>query len=275
MKTLWISLSAGLSLAACSSPVLAQDEGEEFEELAAMGEMFGDVFGTAEPLTPEQEARLPAAKALVARLFPEGSYAKLMQESMGPMFDGVLGGAILGSKFELIALTGLGPSQLSEVDDDSIDKALSMLDPDAPKRNAAINAATAEYITDIMSSLEPSYRLGLERAYAVRFTTAEMVELEAMFSTPVGSKYAAESFVIFGDPQVMSSMNEMMPALMEGMPEMMGAITEVSSQFPAARKFSDLNSSEQAKLASLLGVTPAELAANEPEDEEVLIETIE
>ncbi|MEO1222418.1 MAG: DUF2059 domain-containing protein, partial [Pseudomonadota bacterium] len=112
--------------------------------------------------------------------------------------------------------------------------------------------------------IEPAYRSGLARAYAVRFTSEELADLSAYFDTPVGKKYAAQSFLIFADPQVMSSMNEIMPAMMQRMPSMMELIGEAASGFPEGRSFSSLNAEERSQLAQLLGVSEEELAASEP-----------
>ncbi len=102
----------------------------------------------------------------------------------------------------------------------------------------------------------------------MRFTRQELEELAAYFATPVGAKYASESFLIFADPQVMASMNEMMPAVMEAMPGMMNNVGAIAGKYPKARTFSALTPEEQDRLAALLGVTLEELSANEPELEE-------
>ena len=61
-----------------------------------------------------------------------------------------------------------------------------------------------------MDRIEPSYRAGLARAFATRFSAAELDELNRFFSTPVGARYAGESMLIYADPQVMAAMNELM-----------------------------------------------------------------
>lgn len=266
-RTLLASAASFAMLTA--TPVLAQDNAEptsdEIErELDAMGELFGDMFGTADPLTEDQEARVPMAQAVVLKLFPEGTYAKMMDETMAPLMDGILGNITGSPALVLMELTGLPPSALNEVDDAKLAEAVALLDPNAEARNAEIADMTLSIISDVVVKIEPSYRAGLARAYAVRFTKEELADLDAYFATPVGSKYAGESFLIFADPQVMSSMNEMMPAVMEAMPGMMGSIGEIAEKFPKGRTFSALNAEEQDKLAALLGTTLEDLAASEP-----------
>ena len=273
-RILTTSLSA-LALATSAPAFAAQDEAassdeaELQKELDAVGDMFGDMFGTAEPLTAEQEARVPMAQQVVLKLFPEGTYSKMMEETMAPMMDGLLGSIAGSPAVTLLELTGLPPSQLNAVDEANQAEAVALLDPNASARNAEIGDTMMPLITDIVVQIEPSYRSGLARAYAVRFTEAELTDLDTYFATPVGQKYAAESFLIFADPQVMSSMNEMMPAVMEAMPAMMGDIGGIAEKYPKGRTFSALSSEEQTQLASLLGTTLENLAAVEPETVEV------
>ncbi|MEE4288144.1 MAG: hypothetical protein V2J14_02145, partial [Erythrobacter sp.] len=70
---------------------------------------------------------------------------------------------------------------------------------------------------------------------------------------------------IFADPQVMSAMNEMMPAVMEAMPGMMGRIGEIAETFPPGRTFSQLTPEEQYRVAQLLGTSVEALAESEPQ----------
>lgn len=275
MKRFATALSALALITA--TPAFAQDDTasadtEVQKELDAMSAMFGDIFGSADPLTAEQEARVPAAQAVVLKLFPEGTYAKMMDETMKPMMDGLLGNIAGSPAIQLMELTGLAPSTLSGVDEAALAEAVALLDPNARARNAEIADMTLSLISDVVVKIEPSYRAGLARAYAVRFTEDELTDLAAYFETPVGSKYASESFLIFADPQVMSSMNEIMPSVMEAMPGMMGNIGEIAGKYPKGRTFSALNSEEQDKLAALLGVSIENLAASEPESSEPMSE---
>lgn len=272
LKHTILAALAGTMLCA-AQPLLAQDDdgattGELDREFEAMSAMFGDIFGSADPLTAEQETRVPMAQSVVLKLFPEGTYARMMNETMAPIMDGIMGNVAGAPAIMLIELTGLPPSKLNTVDEADLNAAVALLDPSAKERNARIGQMTMRLISDMVVEIEPSYRAGLARAYAVRFTAEELADLDAYFATPVGSKYAAESFLIYADPQVMSAMNEMMPAMMEALPSMMGEIMEIAETYPKARTYSELSADEQAKLASFLGASREELEASEPEAED-------
>ena len=244
-----------------------EDPSDELAELDAFGEIFGALFGEAEPLTEEQEARLPAATSVVEKIFPDGTYAKMMEETMGGMMEGFFGELLSQPNAEVSRLTGVLAEDLIDVDAEAMSEALALLDPQNEARNKVIGQMSIDLMSKTMTSIEPAYREGLARAYAVRFTEAELTELDAYFQTPVGAKYAAESLLIFSDPQVMAAMNEMAPAMIGAMPEVMAGTIEAAEEFPEPRSFSDLSPAEQARLADLLGVTEAELRASEPQEE--------
>ena len=262
IKRVIFSSTASLALLT-AAPVVAQDEGTsaETDELA---DMFGNMFGEAEPLTTEQEARMPAAETVVGKIFPAGTYAKMMNDTMKPMMDGMMGSFMDLPINEIAKLTGLYSEDMPELGEGSVNEVMAILDPAFQDRTKLIGDVTIQLVTDTMTQIEPGYRAGLARAYAVRFTQAELADLNAYFSTPTGAKYAGESILIYTDPQVMSAMNEMMPAMMGMMPEMMEQIAAASEQFPPARTFSDLDDAEKAKLAELLGTTEEALAESEP-----------
>jgi hypothetical protein len=275
MKRPLLAVACGFALTLGAIPASAQNvQSEDLSaaELVALGSMFGDMFGTAEPLTQEEELRVPLAMQVVSKLMPLGTLGRVMDEAMAPMMDGMLGNFEAAPAIALSGLTGIGPIELSEVDEKNLEEAMALLDPDAAERNAAINGAFFELISEVMVEVEPAYRAGLARAYATRFTKEELLDLNAYFATEIGTKFAAESYIIYTDPQVMSSMNEMMPAVMQRMPGIMETITETSEKFPQGRSYSDLTDGEKSRLADLLGVSEDELSESEPAQPDAEIE---
>lgn len=232
-----------------------------------MGDMFGAMFVEPEPLTADQEARLPAAQAVVGQIFPEGTYAKLMEETMGPMMDGIFG-QLGDMPFATLAqIGGIPADDVAAMGDTKLDEVMAIVDPAYKERNKAIGAVTVKFMGDLMNRIEPSYRAGLARAYAKRFEEAELAELQRFFATPVGSHYASESMLIMADPQVMSAMNEMMPAMFEMMPQMMEQMAAATADLPQMRSVEQLSAAEQEQLAGLFGITVEELRSNAAEAE--------
>lgn len=263
-------LGAALSFS-LAAPLAAQDTAPpateaERQAMDDFSAMMGQIFAAPEPLTPEQEAVLPMAREVVAQIFPEGTYARMMSETMKPMMDTIMGSFMDLPRNQIVTLTGLYGEDFSRLDETQVDQAMAILDPAFDPRSKAIADVTLTLVSDVMTEIEPAYRAGLARAYAVRFTEAELADLKRYFSTPTGSKYARESMLIYADPQVMAAMNELMPAIMGTVPQMLERMQAINAEFPEPRRFSQLTDREQAQLAELLGVSLEELSAAEPED---------
>ena len=84
MKFITKALAASAPLAlAFATPAMAQDAEESQEEVfAMMAQMF-----PVEPLTPEEESRLPISQEIIDKMIPPGT----LGEMMGSMFDGMMG----------------------------------------------------------------------------------------------------------------------------------------------------------------------------------------
>lgn len=257
-RRIFVATSALAALALAAPPLAAQDGPEAPAALA-------NVFGKAEPLTAEQEARIPVAGQVVARIFPPGTYARMMNDTMKPMMDNVMASLMDVPLAEIAKLSGLPAEQLAPMGEGSLGEVMAILDPALRERTRLMSDVTMQLVSDMMVEIEPSYRTGLARAYATRFTEAELTDMAAYFATPTGSKYAAESMLINTDPQVMSTMNEMVPVMMRLMPDLMKRAKEAEAALPPRRTFSDLSPEEQARLAELLGTSIEALRESEPD----------
>lgn len=114
----------GASLALVAQPVAAQES--EAGQEQAMAELMA--LFEAEPLSAEQQARLPAARAVVERILPPGT----MAEVMGSMFDGMLGPimemAIEPSSDAVASELGLEDGAL-DLSEEQAAEAAAILDP--------------------------------------------------------------------------------------------------------------------------------------------------
>ena len=241
MKKLILACAAPLALTA--TPVLAREnEVKRPNAFAAAG------------LTAEQQSRLPAAERVVAQVFPQGTYRKMMDASMQPMMDAMMESMKAMPMAQIAAMTGMSTEEMAKLGDASIGELMEIIDPAFEERLAISNRVTVSMVTELMDEIEPSYRSGLMRAYAVRFTEAELADISAFFATETGRKYAPESILLFTDPQVMSVMGEMMPAMMERMPALTKQMTEEMESLPKPKRPEELSESDKARLAEILGV---------------------
>lgn len=270
-KILWVSLAGVATTLAV--PVSAQDEDvppvailteedrvspapavyDEADPFAMLGAMF-----EPEPLTPEQEARLPQAAGIIAKLVPEGT----MGEMMGSLFEGFLkpfGDLPMTSALSRVAKgIGVGDYDL-ELTDEQARELADMFDPVFEEREAREMAMLPEMLGRMMEAMEPPMRKAMTELYAINFTEAELSDIDAFFSTPSGATYARKSFTMASDPRVIAATMEAMPSLMAPIAEMEELAKAATADLPPARSFAELTGAERARIAALTGFTEAEI----------------
>ncbi|MBE5073853.1 DUF2059 domain-containing protein [Erythrobacteraceae bacterium E2-1 Yellow Sea] len=251
MKMIKAALAATL-LAVLATPALAQDDGDA-QAMQQMAQIF-----RADPLTAEQQLRLPASEVVVQKIFPPGTYIQMMNETLRPMMDQMM--AQMGNLplKHLVAMAGVSEDEIAELGDGTLAELAQIMDPAYQQRQKIIADETMNWMAQLMDTVEPSFRAGLARAYAVRFSESELADMSAFFDTPSGGKYASQSMLIMTDRQVMAAMSEMMPAMFDMMPVMTQAIQERTASLPPARDIDDLSDEERARIAELLGVPGGE-----------------
>ncbi len=230
------------------------------EQEAQMMQMLGQMF-QADPLTPEQEARLPIASQVVNQVMPEGFYGEMMGEMMdgvmGPLF-GMLTGP-LGADGLIARKVGLDDDAMPELSDEEASEIVALLDPAAEQRGDVIQTVMMEWMQGMFTQMEPPMREGLSKAYAVRFDEAELADVQAFFATGTGAKYATESMAIFADPQIMSAMMQTMPAVMGSVGDMAESMEAAMAELPAERGYNELSAAQRSRLATLVSLSEADL----------------
>lgn len=254
MKSIVSVLAAATLLFAATSPAIAQDADlAEPDPFAAMASMF-----QAEPLTPEQEARLPMATRLVEKLIPQGS----LGEMMGSMFNSMLGPlSELGSKpssGDVAEQLGFGAFELY-LDEDQAAEALAILDPAWEARKAAEAEVFPEVMKQMMDAMEPGMRKAMAELYAINFTAKELTDIDAFFSTETGATYARKSFSLASDPRIMAASMESLPAMMGSIMTMEQKVEAATANLPPKRSFAELGAKEKARLAELSGYSIEEI----------------
>jgi len=235
------------------------------QELAEAFSVFGAMFKAA-PLTAEEEARLPLANAIAGYVMPEGSFGTAMDEIMNPMVDMMLGDPENSPRLRLAEISGVDAEDLEDLTDEDAQEALDIFDPQFAARTKRTSEAFTGLVGKLMVAIEPSYREGLARAFARRFDEGEMRELLAFFATPLGAKFAAQSFLVQYDPQIMGFMEAMGPAAAKLVPEMTEEIAAIETELGGARDFSQLSAAERRRAARLIGKSERELDALVPEE---------
>lgn len=265
IKTLAATAISSLALA-FSTPLKAQDEAAGTDAAAApLDEIAGMMSGLfeAEPLTPEQEARVPKATAVVSAMMPEGFYAEMMGDMMDTMLEPMLGAMSgeAGARIVLLTRLDMDPSVVSGIAPEQKVELATMLDPGFEERGEVMKSFLGNVMLEASVLVEPLYREGLAKAYAVRFTDAQLEDIATFFKTPTGAVYATENMKLMADPQVMAANMQAMPAMMKQMGGMTASIEQAMAQMPPENSYEDLTPTQRARMSELLGV-PAETLAD-------------
>lgn len=260
----------GTDETAIDGPAPAADDADEMQQAMAMlGAMF-----PAEPLTAEQEGRLPQAQRIIDRMIPEGT----MSEMMGSMFEKMLGPIMQASSSPatgtITSATGFAAYDL-DLTTEQTEELASLFDPAWAERQKREMAVLPSVMAQMMNAMEPGMRKAMAELYAINFNPQELNEIEAFFMTETGTTYARKSFTMSSDPRVMSATMEAMPTIMGAIGTMEQAITEASADLPAKRSFAELTPAEQAKVADLTGYSVEDIEANLAGAAEASLEAIE
>jgi len=210
---------------------------------------------TPAAVTPAVDpASLALARPVVDRLFPVGTYKRLMGATMGKMMDSIMDGAMNLPMASLARIGGVPQDRLARMDKATLAEAMVILDPYYRERTKRGMNAMMGSMTELMTGFEPQIRDALTRVYARRFDTRQLGELNAFFSTPTGTAYAADSMTLMMEPEIMGEMQTLMPKLMGKMPEFVAAAEKAVAELPKPKRYEDLSKAERDKLAAVLGV---------------------
>jgi hypothetical protein len=262
-------LGAPASLAAQEAPrpMVASAEIDDSgskpsDDAAAMAPMAGLMGGmyNAEPLTPEQQARLPQAETLIARLIPDGAMAEMSQV----MFNSIIGPleGMMPSGAKPVVAERLGSEVAGRLSEDQAAEVASMLDPAWEEREKRVKGLVPDTLAEIMGLMEPAMRKAMSELYAIRFTSAELADIGSFFATDTGAKYARESFSMTDDPRILAVSMEMMPALFGILGDMEQRMKARMADLPEPRSFDALGNKERNRVAALTGLSVEQIEGN-------------
>lgn len=251
--------SAGLALALALAPLTVQAQTAEDE--AAMDAAFAALAENfeVEPLTAEQEARLPLAQEIVAKIIPEGTLGELM----GVMFDGMLGPMTALSANDsdnaLYEALGYSANDLG-IDEEAAEAALAIIDPAWRERDAMAAEMTQNMMTDMMTQMEPLMRNVMAELYAIHFDDRQLADINAFFSTESGTAYARESYRMASDPRIMAAVFSEPDLLFGPIMQAAADMDSAMAELPATRTMEDLSDEEVARLSELTGLDREDIA---------------
>lgn len=196
---------------------------------------------TPQPVLPVEPARLAAARPVIDRIWPLGTYARLMQKTMDQVAQGAMA-QMFNMKPEDLA-AGMGPAAGdakpgsspppgAQPPGQTLGEMAVKDDPYFQQRMQITMHVMGEEMGKLMTEVEPGVRDALAHAYGRRFTVAELGELDRFFATPTGRIYAGESLTLMMSPDMMQAMQSFVPRMLKAMPEMMAKVAAATKDLP-------------------------------------------
>lgn len=278
IRRIFIPAACLAALALAPQPLAAQDMADDTAaaEPAAEGEGEGDPMAQAmgmmsamfpvEPLTAEQEARLPQASRIITRMIPEGT----LGEMMGGMFDKLMGPMIAmgASPASATVQKGIGVSPAAAgLTEEQTAEIAALLDPVYEERHAREMAVMPTVMREMMTVMEPTIRKAMAELYAINFSQNELDDIETFFQTDSGTAFARKSFTMSTDPRILAASMESLPQIMGAIGDMEKKIVAASADLAPKRSFADLPRADKAKIAKLTGYTVEEIEQSLAENE--------
>ena len=184
---------------------------------------------------PVDPARLAAARPVVDRVWPLGTFRRVMQSSMDQMTNSMLG-AMFDMKASDVAKSAGDGKAAAAAGTETLGEAARRADPAFDERMRITMRVTTDEMATLMTRIEPDVREALARVMAKRFTAPELGELDRFFATPAGTKYASESMLLATDPEMIGASMKFMPMFLEAMPAIQKKLEAATKHLPPPPK---------------------------------------
>lgn len=253
MRISLLAAGAALAFVAMALPAAAQ------EDPVAIGV---NPSAQLEPLSEEQKARLPLARALVDVIVPETGTLDVL----GYPYSAIFGRSDLDTprdpRHTLRARLG-HPDEDLEISDENARAAMLILDPDWVEREAADREAMRQLRQFYADNLSPLLRQGLVEAFAVEFDEQVLRDAGAFYATDSGRAFGTGSLSIGSHPRVMAALIRRFEdgAMMEAMQAQAAEMQSAVERLAPPRDFEDLTEAQLSELSALVGLTEAEIEA--------------
>lgn len=186
----------------------------------------------AAPLPDVDPARLAAARPVIDRIWPLGTYARLMHGAMDQIMHTTMGSMYDMPMDQVMAAAGQSGAASDKDKGKTMGDMMAEGDPNYRQRMDATMKVMMAEMTRIMTEVEPDVREALAHAYARRFTVEQLGDLDRFFQTPTGAIYANESLMMMMGPDMMQAMQSFAPRLMREMPAIMAKAAEATKDLP-------------------------------------------
>ena len=189
-----------------------------------------------EAAAPIEPARLALATRVVDRLWPLGTYERIMKSSIDEMTI-----AMVDSMFDMTMsdLTASYGSPIDQADPKlartTMRELIAKHDPHFQERMRISNKVMMTAMIPMMNRLEPDIRAALARAHARKFSATQLEEIGQFFATDTGRLYGSELMMLWVDREMTGVINQFGPEMAKEMPQIMQQVREATAHLPAPK----------------------------------------
>lgn len=183
---------------------------------------------------PVSAEAISAARPVVDKIFPKGTYRRMMDGTMGAMMDQMFGSMFDMKAADMVGAVDSTGTATKAVGDATMGEVLGKADPHYRERMKITMDVMMKELIPLVEKVEPAMRDGLTTYYARKFTPAQLRDMDGFFGTPSGKVYAEHSMLAFMDPDIMKSMQGFVPDMMKAMPDIMRKVEAATAHLPKA-----------------------------------------
>lgn len=200
--------------------------------LAVLGQSLAAQAPAGPASASVDPARISAASEVVDKLWPLGTYRRMMDGTLSKMMDQIMASMFNMPAEDLAGIAGGSAEGTNAAGGKSMGEVATEADPHFRERMKLSMDTMMREMIPLMEKMEPQVRKSLSAIYARNYTTTQLGEMNAFFSTPTGQIYARNSMLVFMDPEMVSAMQGFVPELMKAMPGIVKKVEAATAHLP-------------------------------------------
>lgn len=195
------------------------------------------VSATSAPTAEIDPARIAAARPVIERLWPLGTYRRMMDGTMSKLIDAMMTQMMGMRAADMVGSAGeAGKKAATEAGDRTLGEMAATEDPAFRERMKITMDTMMREMIPIMEKIEPTVRNNLTTIYARKYTAAELGDMSRFFATPSGQAYASNAMLVFVEPEMIQGMTAFTPELLKAMPDIMKKVEAATAHLPPIAK---------------------------------------
>jgi len=190
----------------------------------------------AQAPAPVDPSRLAAARPVVEKIWPAGTYRRMMDGAITGMMQQMMDQMFDMPASDFARMGGASEAAAAATEGQSLGELASSVDPHFRERTRIATDVMFKEMIPLVEKLEPGIRDSLTAIYARKYSAEQLADLDRFFSTPTGTAFASDFMLTFVDPELVGQMQAFVPELVAAMPGIMSKINTATAHLPPPPK---------------------------------------